>query len=92
VSWVPRKLLETESEMTGVLEHAIRERAYAFWEQDGRPDGKALENWLRAEAEISGPAAEGITTDGKLIKPSRASRRQASPTKPGMSNQRETAP
>jgi len=23
--------------------------AYCFWEQDGRPDGRDLEHWLRAE-------------------------------------------
>jgi hypothetical protein len=31
---------------------AIRERAYEIWEQEGRPDGKDLDHWLRAEAEI----------------------------------------
>ena len=34
-------------------EQAIRERAYAIWEQEGRPDGKDLEHWLRAEAEFT---------------------------------------
>lgn len=34
-------------------EQAIRERAYALWERDGCPDGKALEYWLHAELEIS---------------------------------------
>jgi hypothetical protein len=29
-------------------EEAIRERAYAIWEEEGRPDGKALDHWLRA--------------------------------------------
>lgn len=33
-------------------EQAIRERAYAIWEQEGHPDGKELDHWLRAEAEI----------------------------------------
>jgi hypothetical protein len=33
-------------------EQAIRERAYAIWEEEGRPDGKDLDHWLRAEAEI----------------------------------------
>ena len=34
-------------------EHRIRERAYAIWQHEGRPNGKDLENWLRAEAEIA---------------------------------------
>ena len=33
-------------------EHAVRERAYAIWERDGRPEGKKLDHWLQAEAEI----------------------------------------
>jgi DUF2934 family protein len=33
-------------------EQAIRERAYAMSEEEGRPDGKDLDHWYRAEAEI----------------------------------------
>ena len=32
----------------------IRERAYQLYEQSGRRDGRALEDWLQAEAEITG--------------------------------------
>ena len=32
---------------------AIRTRACELWEQNGRPDGRDLEFWLQAEAEIS---------------------------------------
>jgi hypothetical protein len=31
----------------------IAERAYFIWKQKGCPDGKALDNWLQAEAELS---------------------------------------
>jgi hypothetical protein len=34
------------------------ERAYRIWEQAGRPDGKALEYWLQAEAELSTKASD----------------------------------
>jgi hypothetical protein len=34
-------------------EQAIRERAYAIWEEEGRPEARHLDHWLRAEAEIS---------------------------------------
>jgi Protein of unknown function (DUF2934) len=30
----------------------IRERAFAIWEEEGRPEGKSVAHWLRAEAEI----------------------------------------
>jgi Protein of unknown function (DUF2934) len=33
-------------------ERAIRERAYAIWEEEGRPEGQHVSHWLRAEAEI----------------------------------------
>jgi hypothetical protein len=32
-------------------EGVIQERAYAIWEEEGRPHDKALDHWLRAEAE-----------------------------------------
>jgi len=36
----------------GGKEEVIRERAYAIWEEEGRPEGRHLDHWLRAEAEI----------------------------------------
>ena len=36
------------------LEHQIRLRAHELYEARGREDGHELEDWLRAEAEISG--------------------------------------
>ncbi len=35
---------------------AIRRRAYAIWEEEGRPEGRDHEFWLRAEMEILGQA------------------------------------
>jgi hypothetical protein len=35
------------------LEHQIRLRAYELYEERGREDGHELEDWLRAEAEIT---------------------------------------
>jgi hypothetical protein len=33
-------------------EHGIRQRAHAIWIEEGRPDGKALDHWLRARWEL----------------------------------------
>jgi hypothetical protein len=53
----------TESEVVSAIssgdghaakEQAIRERAYAIWKEEGRPEGYHLHHWLRAEAEING--------------------------------------
>jgi Protein of unknown function (DUF2934) len=35
------------------LRRRIEEDAYSLWEADGRPDGRALEYWLRAEQAVS---------------------------------------
>ena len=34
------------------LYERVERRAFELWEQDGRPEGRALDEWLRAEAEI----------------------------------------
>ena len=37
-------------------DHAhIAQRAYELYEQRGRQDGRALEDWLKAERELGGP-------------------------------------
>ena len=36
---------------------AIHERAYAIWEQEGRPANLNLAHWFQAEAEIVGTPA-----------------------------------
>jgi DUF2934 family protein len=36
----------------------IRARAHELWEQDGRPSGRDLEFWLRAERELKGDEDE----------------------------------
>ena|SRR2546426_713254 len=52
-------ILKVESEAAGPEEIKpnecckVAERAYLLWEQAGRPEGKAVEHWLRAEAERS---------------------------------------
>jgi len=40
--------MESNSETKRALDEGVRERAYLFWEKDGRPDGRAEEHWQRA--------------------------------------------
>lgn len=40
--------------LSSPLEERIRRRAYEFYEQRGRVDGFALDDWLQAEAEVLG--------------------------------------
>jgi hypothetical protein len=35
---------------SSIREDQIAQRAYELWERDGRPDGKATDHWLQAEA------------------------------------------
>ncbi|MGC2110865.1 MAG: DUF2934 domain-containing protein [Candidatus Korobacteraceae bacterium] len=42
----------SEPAVTSVTEEAIRERAYELYEQRGRLDGHAVDDWLAAEAEM----------------------------------------
>lgn len=43
---------ERQKLMIGMLENKIRLRARQLYEERGRVDGRALEDWLKAEAEI----------------------------------------
>jgi hypothetical protein len=38
--------------MTIDILRRIRERSYLIWEQEGRPEGRHLDHWLRAEHEL----------------------------------------
>jgi hypothetical protein len=40
----------------------IRQRAFELWERDGRPEGRDMDYWFRAEAELTGRDASGLET------------------------------
>jgi hypothetical protein len=42
------------------LENQIRQRAYELYEARGREDGHDLEDWLRAEEEITAKTTRGV--------------------------------
>jgi hypothetical protein len=44
---------------SGDIEERIRRRAYELYEQRGRFDGFALDDWLQAESEIRGTKKPG---------------------------------
>ena len=45
-----------------VTEEAIRERAYELYQQRGRQDGQAIEDWLAAEAELMNIKGNGAAS------------------------------
>ena len=64
----PVKLAVPEPVSTEI-EEKIRHRAYVLYEQRGQADGYALEDWLKAEAEVVGSKREPVAAERKL-KPS----------------------
>jgi Protein of unknown function (DUF2934) len=53
----------SSAENTSTPEEMIKTRAYAIWEDEGRPDGKHLEHWRRASEEMSGAAPPTAPAD-----------------------------
>lgn len=45
---------------TTEFEQQVRCRAYELYEDRGRTDGHAMDDWLRAESEITGGKREGV--------------------------------
>ena len=45
------------SATTNNVEELVRRRAYEIYETSGRPEGRAEEHWLQAEAELRGQTA-----------------------------------
>ncbi|OIQ88106.1 hypothetical protein GALL_299980 [mine drainage metagenome] len=40
---------------------SIRRRAFQIWEDQGRPEGRDMDHWLQAEAELSpAPVSTGV--------------------------------
>jgi hypothetical protein len=54
-------------------EATVRERAYAIWEQEGRPDGREFHHWERAIHEIRALP--------RAVEPARAAAAKAAPAK-----------
>lgn len=61
-------------------EAAIREQAYYFWEQDGRPDGREMEYWARAMAAVTSP--KKATRSKAAVKPKAPGTKATKATEP----------
>ena len=46
------------------LEDEIARLAHRYYEEEGRPEGKADEHWFRAEREIKGPVPPWTVESG----------------------------
>ncbi|TRB02674.1 MULTISPECIES: DUF2934 domain-containing protein [Rhizobium/Agrobacterium group] len=61
-------------------EAAIREKARAIWEKEGRPDGHHERHWSEAEREVSAGAGAAKTTAKNGVKKSAAAKTSADKT------------
>ncbi|EJJ25835.1 DUF2934 domain-containing protein [Rhizobium sp. CF142] len=61
--------------MTERNEDRVRQRAYAIWEEQGRPDGEDLCHWSDAEAELRGETAKANEQARKQIEETEAATR-----------------
>ena len=53
------------------IDTLIRERAYAIWEREGRPEGRERQHWEQAAREILA-AGEPARTTSQKAKPGKA--------------------
>lgn len=54
--------------MSDVINEAIAKLAYEYWETEGRPDGRDLDHWLRAERTLSGASLKETARANKKAK------------------------
>lgn len=59
-----------------LVKDQIAERAYYLWQQQGCPEGKSLQNWLQAEAEVRRPPVRTLAVPAALPA-SKAAKRKA---------------
>ena len=55
------RVIRAISEDPNIVLEQIAQRAYELYEARGREDGHDLEDWLRAESEITGRAARAAS-------------------------------
>ncbi len=54
--------------MTETQEQWIKKRAYALWEEEGRPSGRDFAHWEQALAERRALEGSAASVDGKEVK------------------------
>ena len=68
------------AKQTGLVDaDHIRQRAFELWERDGRPEGRDMDYWFRAEAELAGEDASGLETPAAAGTSSRSAGTRSEP-------------
>ena len=72
------------------MDERIRDRAYALWEQNGRPEGRAEEHWHQAQSDVQAEdVGNGLDSPDTLPHP--ASPAQGASQKPVSKSKRQAA-
>ncbi|MDE4599255.1 DUF2934 domain-containing protein [Sinorhizobium meliloti] len=66
-------------DMDNEREELIRRRAYAIWEQEGRPDGQHQRHWEQAAREMNGPEMQAPEMQGSEMQGPETQRDGSSP-------------
>ncbi|WP_142848886.1 DUF2934 domain-containing protein [Telmatospirillum sp. J64-1] len=59
------------------INEMIRDRAYQIWEAEGRPEGRDIEHWARAEAEIRAGQKAEVTAEAAPAPAKKTARKPA---------------
>lgn len=70
-------------------EDRIRDRAYHLWLAEGQVEGRRQDHWLRAEADIDGPAADAVMPLGPEAPQSGTEEQDVPPARLGKSERLE---
>jgi DUF2934 family protein len=76
--------------MTPNRQGEIAERAYRIWEGEGRPSGRDIDHWLRAEAEVHAECEKPVAQAPSTSKSERPDIVVAAPVKPQRAAPRRT--
>ncbi len=69
----------TSAAQHGLTAEAISRRAYELWEQEGRPENRDLEHWLRAEQDLLAQQQKSTNSAGTSAPSDRPSNSDAQP-------------
>jgi hypothetical protein len=72
------------SDAKSPLEARVQARAYALWEQDGRPEGKSEQHWHQARSEIEREDAQPPRSGMAAAPTTRAKKGKSKIPYPGM--------
>lgn len=81
--------MNAKNESTPVSEQLIARRAYELWEAEGRPDGKAIDHWIRAEAMLRDAGTASTTAPAADSSASTKATRNRRATSPRSATRRE---